>query len=221
MSMRSSTPAAGEGTSTLTLSVSSSTTGSSCLTVSPSFFSQRAMVASVTDSPMAGTLIAMLIGDLSSLGQRQCIIEKALQLRLMLAGLAGCGRGRGLAAGVAQRTRQAQLFHQALDIRRDETPRALILRLFLAPDDLGVGEARQLVGERETCERIDLFQPQDLDAVLATLLTLLDEIVIDLSGAQDDALDLIVRFQRDRRAGLAFRIVPQHAVERRAGSELA
>src|SRR5207237_2338906 len=60
-SIFSSTPAAGEGTSIFTLSVSSSTSGSSCFTGSPTDLSQRAIVASVTDSPIAGTLIAMLI----------------------------------------------------------------------------------------------------------------------------------------------------------------
>ena len=59
--MDSSAPAAGAGTSTVTLSVSSSRTGSSRATLSPSFLNQRATVASVTDSPMAGTLIWMLI----------------------------------------------------------------------------------------------------------------------------------------------------------------
>jgi hypothetical protein len=46
---------------TLTLSVSSSTTRLVFLNGSPSRFSQRAMVASVTDSPIAGTLISMLM----------------------------------------------------------------------------------------------------------------------------------------------------------------
>ena len=51
----------GAGTSRLTLSVSSSTKGSSALTASPAFFSQRAIVASLTDSPSVGTLISPLI----------------------------------------------------------------------------------------------------------------------------------------------------------------
>ncbi len=51
---------AGRGafTSTVTLSVSSSTSGSSAATASPAFFSQRATVAVVTLSPSVGTLMS-------------------------------------------------------------------------------------------------------------------------------------------------------------------
>jgi hypothetical protein len=48
-------PETGEGTSIETLSVSSSTSGSSTFTVSPTFLSQVPMVASLTDSPRVGT----------------------------------------------------------------------------------------------------------------------------------------------------------------------
>ena len=51
------TPFVGEGTSTLTLSVSSSTSGSSADTFSPWDFSHFETVASVTDSPRVGTVI--------------------------------------------------------------------------------------------------------------------------------------------------------------------
>src|SRR6185437_14824529 len=50
----STTPAAGEGISVSTLSVETSSSGSSTSTVSPSFFSHRVTVPSVTDSPSAG-----------------------------------------------------------------------------------------------------------------------------------------------------------------------
>src|SRR5579859_5573126 len=56
-----STPFAGDGTSTVTLSVSNSISVSSILTLSPTFFSQRATVPSVTDSPRGGTLISVAI----------------------------------------------------------------------------------------------------------------------------------------------------------------
>ncbi len=61
----SSEPSAGEGTSTVTLSVSSSSSGSSRATASPSFLNQRATVASVTDSPIAGTLISTVMVSLT------------------------------------------------------------------------------------------------------------------------------------------------------------
>src|SRR5262249_49128658 len=54
------TPAAGAGTSMVTLSVSSSTTGSSTATFSPGCLNQRPMVASVTDSPRVGTRISAM-----------------------------------------------------------------------------------------------------------------------------------------------------------------
>ena len=57
-SMRAKTPAAGAGTSTDTLSVSNSHSISSCATVSPTCLNHVAMVASVTDSPNAGTIIS-------------------------------------------------------------------------------------------------------------------------------------------------------------------
>jgi hypothetical protein len=52
--IRCSTPAAGEGISVSTLSVDTSTKGSSTSTVSPSCLSQRVTVPSVTLSPSAG-----------------------------------------------------------------------------------------------------------------------------------------------------------------------
>ena len=57
--MAVSTPAVGEETSTVTLSVSSSTMGSSAATESPGCLIQRAMVAVVTLSPRVGTLISV------------------------------------------------------------------------------------------------------------------------------------------------------------------
>src|SRR5579863_9615840 len=56
-----SVPADGAGTSIVTLSVSSSTSGSSTATVSPAFLNQRPMVASVTDSPSVGTRISVMV----------------------------------------------------------------------------------------------------------------------------------------------------------------
>ena len=47
-------PVAGEGISVSTLSVETSSSASSAVTRSPTFFSQRVTVPSVTDSPSAG-----------------------------------------------------------------------------------------------------------------------------------------------------------------------
>src|SRR2546430_14922291 len=59
--MSPSTPAAGAGTSIVTLSVSSSTNGSSTATGSPGCLNHLPMVASVTDSPSAGTRISAML----------------------------------------------------------------------------------------------------------------------------------------------------------------
>ena len=59
---RTSTPAFGAGTSTVILSVSSSTSVSPAATGSPSFFNQRAIVASTIDSPSGGTLNEIMTG---------------------------------------------------------------------------------------------------------------------------------------------------------------
>ena len=60
-SIDDSFPEAGAGTSTVTLSVSSSTSGSSTFTASPACRNHFAIVASVTDSPKAGTRISFAI----------------------------------------------------------------------------------------------------------------------------------------------------------------
>src|SRR5947209_7113154 len=62
-----SVPAAGAGTSIVTLSVSSSTSGSSTATGSPGFLNHLPMVASVTDSPSVGTRISAMVGPLNFL----------------------------------------------------------------------------------------------------------------------------------------------------------
>src|SRR5262249_13193617 len=59
-----SVPATGEGISVSTLSVDTSSNGSSTATSSPTCFSQRVTVPSVTDSPSSGRLtsVAMCVG---------------------------------------------------------------------------------------------------------------------------------------------------------------
>ena len=54
-------PATGEGISVSTLSVETSSSGSSTATMSPSFFNQRVTVPSVTDSPSAGIVTEKVI----------------------------------------------------------------------------------------------------------------------------------------------------------------
>ena len=62
----SRTPATGEGISVSTLSVETSSRGSSTATWSPGCFNQRVTVPSVTDSPSAGRVTEVAIAFLSS-----------------------------------------------------------------------------------------------------------------------------------------------------------
>src|SRR5262249_21226991 len=75
-----SVPAEGAGTSIVTLSVSSSTKGSSTATASPAFLNQRPMVASVTDSPSVGTRISVM----ASFPRITCARSKVLAVILRL-----------------------------------------------------------------------------------------------------------------------------------------
>src|SRR5581483_3143047 len=56
-----STPAIGPGTSMVTLSVSSSISGLSTAAASPSFLNHLPILASITDSPRAGTRIPAMV----------------------------------------------------------------------------------------------------------------------------------------------------------------
>ena len=69
-STSATTPASVAPTSRVTLSVSSSTKGSSTLTGSPTCFNQRATVASVTDSPRVGTRMSAVIAFASIMPYR-------------------------------------------------------------------------------------------------------------------------------------------------------
>src|SRR5690606_20008244 len=89
-----SVPAAGAGTSIVTLSVSSSTIGSSAAIASPAFLNHLPMVASATDSPRVGTRISVAIClirawlslrlDLGVLFAAERILEERLELREVL-----------------------------------------------------------------------------------------------------------------------------------------
>src|SRR4051812_7887717 len=87
------TPFTGAGNSTVTLSVSIMTTGSSCLTGWPASLSQSPTSTSVIDSPTAGTRSSMLI--LVLLGTRQRHLERAVQQPVLFEIVARVRAGRG------------------------------------------------------------------------------------------------------------------------------
>ena len=97
------TPADGAGTSSVTLSVSSSTSGSSALTASPTFLNHWPTVASVTDSPRVGTRISIATLLLSAVPQAASASSRnACSLLQVLRHQAGRGRCRSGAADIAR-----------------------------------------------------------------------------------------------------------------------
>ncbi len=79
------------------------------------------------------------------------------------------------------------------------------------------GKRSKLLRQHFVGERIELLEAQDLDAVFAALLALFHQIEIDLAGAQDHALDLVVRHELDGGgARHDFGLIAEDAMERRA-----
>src|SRR5690606_35320149 len=199
------TPSTVEGTSSTTLSVSRSTMFSSRLTESPTFLYQAAMVASATDSGRTGTLISVAILQLPgsnanegrglfgrhALGRvDQGIGDQRGLLFDVVVEVAHRRRGRTGAAGVVQ----LLAFGQAeLQVVLDLVPGALVLRLFLAPDDVGVlAEAGQLGRQQLARERVQLLHADQGDVLVQLLLAaLFQQVVVDLARAQHHALALL------------------------------
>src|SRR6516162_4035214 len=176
-----STPAAGAGTSIVTLSVSSSTSGSSTATASPGFLNHLQMVASVTDSPSAGTRIsAMSHPSYVAVHARtadegrahpkssvvrpllaQGFIEQRLELLEVLRHLAGRGCRRGGTAGIKRLPVFGfDLVEHPFEIRLHEGVRAHIARLLLAPHEFRLLEAAEFVHQRFEWHRIELLEAQ-------------------------------------------------------------
>src|SRR5271163_3745724 len=101
-----------------------------------------------------------------------------------------------------------------LDICIHEIPGAHIFRLLLAPDNLRKLEASELLDESAGRKRIELLDTQNVDVVTPLSIACLKEVVVDLAGADHDALDLSVGPQLDCRRA-AFGVVPQQTMEAR------
>src|ERR1700761_7209503 len=190
-------PAAGAGTSIVTLSVSSSTSGSSTATASPAFLNHLPMVASVTDSPSVGTRISVMASSFAG-ESIQGFVQEMLELGEMQRHLSDRGRRRSRPAGITgAAVLGADLVEHPFQEDVDEHPAAHIARLFLTPDDLGFLEARQFGHQRLGRERIELLDAEKINVVDAALLALLVEVVIDLAGAKHDAAYLVVGDELD------------------------
>src|SRR5699024_7004186 len=150
-------PAMGEGISVSTLSVETSSSGSSTSTVSPTDFSQRVTVPSVTDSPSAGIFTVSDMGFSSwessgvgvqrLAGERECGLAQRLVLRGMAVDEGGDVLGVGLPVDDEQR-----LAHQLRGARADHVDaddRAVLLADQLdaagGAEDLGLAVAAQVV----------------------------------------------------------------------------
>ena len=71
-------------------------------------------------------------------------------------------------------------------------PKALVLRLFLYPDDVAkVGILFKLGGKRFMREGIDLLNTNNGNVIALTLTTLVHKVVVNLSGADHDPLDFL------------------------------
>src|SRR5690606_27133063 len=148
-------PPAGAGTSIVTLSVSSSTIGSSAAIASPAFLYHLPTVASATDSPRVGTRISVAICLIRawlsiSVGFgvlfAERIIEERLELRQVLGHQASRRRSGGRPACIAHALMLCvYMGKNPFEIGIDERPRTHILGLFLAPHHLRIAKTRQLV----------------------------------------------------------------------------
>src|SRR5690349_6628234 len=175
--MSLSTPAEGAGTSTVTLSVSSSTRGSSMATASPGRLNHCPTVASVTDSPSAGTLISIAILRSSS---PQGFGNQGLLLGGVPAGEAGGGRRRGGPAGVnGPFRRQCKVLQDPFEVRLHEAPGAHVLWFLLCPNHLASCKARELADQRPGREWIVLLDAQQIDVIPAGRFACLVKIVVN------------------------------------------
>src|SRR5215467_4634763 len=106
----------------------------------------------------------------------------------------GGRRSRLVASGKKRSLRRdIELREDLFDAPVDKGPGAHILRLLLAPDDLGVAVALQHFGQRIERERIELLNPHQRDALLSALGAVLCQIEIDLARAQHDAAHCVIR----------------------------
>src|SRR5512139_83991 len=228
--MSESTPAAGAGTSSVTLSVSSSTSGSSAATASPGCLNHLPTVASVTDSPRVGTRMSAMTSFLYRHGLvrhdaipilSKRLVKELLELRQVLRHLTDGSRCRGRTSSIVHRAMLgADLVENPLQEHVDEEPCPHVARLFLAPDHLRLLEAGKYGDQGLGRKWIELLEAQEIDIVDTALLAFVVEIVIDLARAHDDAADLVVGDELDRFVWQQLRIIPQQAMERGAVRQL-
>src|SRR5918992_2851040 len=118
--------------------------------------------------------------------------ERALPL-VMPCHVATGRRSRSRPAGVMK---LLVLAHVLAEVVRALVPRALVLRLFLAPDDFGgLRIAARLHPELLVRERIELLDANDGRVFFLKLGAFGDQVVVDLAAAGDDPPD-VFRLER-------------------------
>ena len=132
-------PATSAGTSALTLSVTTSNSGSYCSTVSPSLTSQRSIVPSVTDSPSCGILM---------------VVNSSLVPRLATGGRHAVHRHGALAVEIPQRADLAAMVQVVVDHRPQDPPGRPLLAPVRHPAgvQVGIGQAGQRL-HQQACPR--------------------------------------------------------------------
>src|ERR1044072_8064419 len=101
----------------------------------------------------------------------------------------GVGAGGGARRSGATRVEGALTSReQSGQTRLDDLPAAVVLRLLLTPDELRrLLVRREDFAQRAFGERVELFEPNDGNAVVFRLLPCRREVVEDLAAADDDA----------------------------------
>src|SRR6266446_5072427 len=202
--MLASTPSAGAGSSSTTLSVSMSIRFSSRLTASPTFLCHASKVASATDSESCGTLISMsmlfLLDFLASRrpagaldGANQIVrhrperrVDQLLLLLVVQGSITHRRRGRGRPRGIGE---DLVLAHVPQEVTLDPVPRALVRRLLLAPEDLSrVPVEIDLLLELVVRKGIELGDAHDGGVLEAALLARGHQVEKDLAAAENHAL---------------------------------
>src|SRR5262245_26372779 len=230
-----STPAAGAGTSIVTLSVSSSTSGSSTATGSPGFLNHLPMVASVTDSPSAGTrisaMVCTILPSLGTLGRwadhratrplAERLVEQGLELLEVLRHLPGRRCRRGRAPRVSRLLVSGRdLAEPPFGVRLHEGVGAHVARLLLTPHEFCILEATEFVHQGFQRNRIELLDAQQIDVVDLALLPLLMQVVIDFARAQHHPPDPIVGDELDLLVREHLCVIPKQTMERRVRPHL-
>lgn len=125
------------------------------------------------------------------------VVDEGGELGSVLLAVASGGRSTDVSACVVHvRVLVVEGFELVDEARLNEGPRALVLWLFLGPDDLSVLVLAKIPLNVAEWEWSDLLHTHDGDIVGASLRALRVQIVEDLTRAENDLADLVVSNER-------------------------